>query len=85
MEHEHQRADRDNYIHASYRNLKDHHSCYRKAKLQEPDITEDDFCFNYKKARLYGCYCLEYIKGVSGNGEVIKAGSEEFNFQNIMM
>ena len=85
MEHEHQRADRDKYIQVLYRNLKDHRSCYQKAKLQEPDITEDDLCLDYKKALKYGCYCREYIAGTSIKGETIKAFSKEFDYESIMM
>ena len=79
MEHQHQRADRDKYIQVLYRNLRDFRSCYQKAKIQEPDITEDELCLDYKKAARYGCGCREYIKGVSINGETIKAGNKEFD------
>ncbi|KAF9697216.1 hypothetical protein EKO04_004836 [Ascochyta lentis] len=85
MEHEHQRADRDKYIQVLYRNLHDHRSCYQKAKLQEPNIKEDDLCLHYKKALKYGCNCREYIAGVSINGETIKAFGKEFDYESIMM
>ncbi|KAJ4365984.1 hypothetical protein N0V95_000361 [Ascochyta clinopodiicola] len=85
MEHEHQRADCDKYIQVLYRNFRDHRSCYQKATLQEPNISEDDLCSNYKKAIEYGCGCREYIAGVSINGETIKAFSKEFDYESIMM
>jgi len=85
MEHERQRADRDKYIQVLYKNLYDHRSCYQKAKIQEPDITEDDLCLHYKKALQYNCDCREYIAGVSASGETIKAFSKEFDYDSIMM
>ncbi|KAJ4994108.1 hypothetical protein SVAN01_00585 [Stagonosporopsis vannaccii] len=85
MEHKHRRADRDKYVRVLYCNLQDHRTCYQQIKIQEPDTTEDELCLNYKKAAQYGCGYREYIKGVSMNGEEIKAGSQELDFQSIMM
>jgi hypothetical protein len=85
MEHEHQRADRDKYVQVLYRNLYDFRSCYQKAKIHEPDITEEGLCLNYKNALKYNCGCREYVAGVSAKGETIKAFSQKFNYASIMM
>ncbi|KAJ8117232.1 hypothetical protein OPT61_g1526 [Boeremia exigua] len=85
MAHEHQRIDRDKYIQVRYRNLRDHRSCFQKAQIKEPSITEDQLCLDYKRSAHYGCGCREYIKGVTSNGEEVKAASKDFDYESIMM
>ncbi|KAF1932715.1 uncharacterized protein M421DRAFT_399145 [Didymella exigua CBS 183.55] len=53
--------------------------------VQEPVLTEDDLCLDYKKATHHDCTCHKYIKGVNLNGETITAGSREFDYKSIMM
>lgn len=68
-----------------YKNLRDHEHCHQKAKIQEPDITEDELCLDYKEATHYGCMCCEYVKGTNLNGQKINAGSKEIDYKSIMM
>lgn len=84
MVHEHQRADRDKYIQVLYKDKRDYEHCLQKTSIEEPSITGDQLCLDYRKATQHSCGCGAYIKGVNSEGVEIKAGSR-FDYKSIVM
>lgn len=57
---------------------------FQRAKLQSPLVAKEEFCLDNNEALQHNCGCREYTGDVNIDGEAIKAGSEEFEYEIIM-
>ncbi|KAI4948046.1 hypothetical protein J4E91_006039 [Alternaria rosae] len=65
MAHEHQRADRDDYIVVKPELLDDFEQCYERAHAKNARVTKENVCASLRYALRNECVCKDIIKGMA--------------------